>query len=167
LTPGGAAEAAGIQKGDVLFEINGVEIVDGATLSEQIARYRPNDKVKVSVKRDGQVKQFEVTLRNRAGKTELLTKDTFDAVAALGGQFEEINDRAKEQLKIDSGVAVVGITPGGLLQRLRVRRGFIITQINDTPIRSSADLYKITEKITSIDGVYPDGRQAYYSGWAD
>ncbi|MDR0953872.1 MAG: trypsin-like peptidase domain-containing protein, partial [Rikenellaceae bacterium] len=40
LTPGGAAEAAGIQKGDVLFEINGVEIVDGATLSEQIARYR-------------------------------------------------------------------------------------------------------------------------------
>ena len=51
-----------------------MKINDNATLSEQIGRRRPNDKVKLSVKRDGKVKQIDVTLRNKAGKTELALK---------------------------------------------------------------------------------------------
>jgi Do/DeqQ family serine protease len=155
---GGAAEAAGIRKGDVLTEINGVAIPDAATLSEQIARYRPNDKVKISVKRDGQVKHFDITLRNRAGNTELLTQHSFDAAEALGGQFAEVSDKGKEALGITHGILVQGIGEG-ILQSVGVRRGFIITEINDVPIRSRSDLNKITEKIASIDGVYPEEKR--------
>ena len=74
VTEGGSASEAGIRKGDVIVEIDGLKINDAATLQEQIARHRPNDKVKLSVKRDGDVKQIDVTLRNKAGKTELITK---------------------------------------------------------------------------------------------
>ena len=59
---GGSASEAGIRKGDVILDIDGVKINDNATLSEQIGRRRPNDKVKLSVKRDGKVKQIDVTL---------------------------------------------------------------------------------------------------------
>ena len=58
---GGAASEAGIRKGDVILDIDGVKIVEPSTLQEQIAKRRPNDTVKLSVKRDGKVKQFEVS----------------------------------------------------------------------------------------------------------
>ena len=160
--PSGAAHDAGVKKGDILIEMNGVKLPDAATLSEQIARYRPNDKVEIVVKRGNEVKQFEVTLRNRAGRTELVAKDAFDATEALGGQFAEINDRAKQQLNISHGISVQRIGEG-VLKEAGVRQGFIITEINDIPIRSRADLNKITTKISSIDGVYPDGKFIRYS----
>jgi hypothetical protein len=43
-----------------------------------------------------------------------------------------------------------------------VREGFIITHINDKLVLSVSDLNSLTEKIRSIDGVYPDGRAASY-----
>ncbi len=159
----GAAKAAGIKKGDVITRIDNTDIDASATLLELVAKHRPGDKVDVTVKRDGQVKQFEVVLRNRTGKAELVSKDWVDATEALGGKFAEVSDKAKKELKIDGGIVVVGVNPGGILAKARVRQGYVITQINERSIRSISDLSKITEKITSIDGVYPDGRAASYS----
>lgn len=163
LDPDGAAIAAGIKKGDIIIEIDGVKIDVAAKLSEQIAKHRPNDQVKVSVKRDGEVKHFDVVLRNKAGKAELMAKDAVDLTVDLGGQFADITDRAKKELKISNGIQVVGISEGGILSKARVRKGYIITHINDTPIRSVSDLNKITSKVKYIDGVYPDGKFMSYS----
>ena len=106
---GGSASEAGIRKGDVILDIDGVKINDNATLSEQIGRRRPNDKVKLSVKRDGKVKQIDVTLRNKAGKTELITKEDVDMVEVLGGKFADAGAKLCRELDIKGGVQVVGI----------------------------------------------------------
>ena len=127
------------------------------------ANVRPNDKVKVTIKRDGDVKQIDVTLRNKAGKTDLITKEDVDVAQALGGKFAEINDKAKKEFDINGGIQVVQIKAGGLLSKARVREGFIITHINDRQIRSVSDLNRITDKVTSIDGIYPNGRSASYT----
>lgn len=161
--PEGAASAAGIRKGDVIVSINGVKINDRATLSEQIGKHRPNDKVKISVKRGDDMKHFEVTLRNKAGKAELISKDDIDVEQVLGGKFAAVNERAMRELDIKGGLQVVQIKQGGLLAKARVREGFIITHINDRQIRSVNDLTKINEKIASIDGIYPNGRAASYT----
>lgn len=161
--PQGAAAAAGIKKGDVILEIDGVKIDRGAMLTEQIAKHRPNDKVTISVKKGKAVKQIEVTLRNKAGKTELLSKEDIDVSEALGGRFAEITDKAKKELKIDGGVQVVEVRAGGLLSKARVKRGYIITHINDREIKRLSDLNRITEKVASIEGIYPDGRIVSYS----
>lgn len=47
---GGSASEAGIRKGDIILSIDGVKVNDSATVQELIARRRPNDKVKISVK---------------------------------------------------------------------------------------------------------------------
>lgn len=161
--PEGAASAAGIRKGDVIMSINGVKINDRATLSEQIGKHRPNDKVKISVKRGDDMKHFEVVLRNKAGKAELISKDDVDVEQSLGGKFAAVNERAMRELDIKGGLQVTQIKQGGLLAKARVREGFIITHINDRPVRSVNDLSKINEKITSIDGIYPNGRSASYT----
>lgn len=51
---------------------------------------------------------------------------------------------------------------GGILARARVREGFVITHINDRPVRSLQDMQRMTEKVRSIDGIYPNGRSASY-----
>ena len=162
VTEGGSASEAGIRKGDVIVEIDGLKINDAATLQEQIARHRPNDKVKLSVKRDGDVKQIDVTLRNKAGKTELITKEDVDVVEALGGKFADAGTKLCRELDIRGGVQVVGVKQGGILSRARVKEGFVITHINDAPVYSLSDMERMTEKIRSIDGIYPNGRSASY-----
>ena len=163
VSEGGAASQAGIRKGDVILSVDGVELNEAATLQEQIAKRRPNDTVKLSVKRDGKVKQFDVTLRNKAGKTELITKEDVDMVEVLGGKFADAGAKLCRELDIKGGVQVVGIKADGILARARVKQGFVITHINDRPVYSLGDMQRMTEKVRSIDGVYPNGRSASYT----
>ena len=160
---GGSASEAGIRKGDIILDIDGVKVTDPSTLQEQVAKRRPNDTVKLSVKRDGKVKQFDVTLRNKAGKTELVTKEDVDVVEALGGKFADAGAKLCRELDIKGGVQVVGIKADGILARARVKQGFVITHINDRPVYSLNDMQRMTEKVTAIDGVYPNGRSASYT----
>jgi Do/DeqQ family serine protease len=159
---GGSASEVGLRKGDVITEIDGVKITSPTILTEQIGKHRPNDKVSLIVKRDGKVKHFEVVLRNKAGKAELLSKNSVDVVEVLGGRFADIDERAAKRLDIKGGVQVQSVKSGGLLAKARVREGFVITHINDKLVRSVADLGRLTDKVRSIDGVYPDGRAASY-----
>lgn len=159
---GGAASEAGLRKGDVIMTIDGVEIDAASKLGEQIGKHRPNDKVKISVKRGENVKHFEVTLRNKAGKAELLAADAVDVVKVLGGRFVELDSKQCKKLDIRGGVQVAQISADGLLARARVREGFVITHINDRQLYTVSDLHAITDKVRSIDGVYPDGRAASY-----
>lgn len=162
VSSGGAAEAAGIKKGDILVAINDAPINTSSQVQESIAKFRPNDKIKISVKRDGVVKHFEVTLRNKSGKTELVSKDDIDMMNVLGAQFREITDKQKKELKINGGIQVTALNQDGLLARSRVKAGYIITAINDNQISTINDLNMITDNVQSIDGVYPDGRFVSY-----
>ena len=159
---GGAASDAGIRKGDVILSIDGVALNDASTLQEQIGKHRPNDKVSLSVKRGDSVKQIEVTLRNKVGKAELLSRDDVDVMAALGGRFADADQTLCRRLEIKGGVQLQSVQANGILARARVRKGFVITHINDQPVWSLQDLRRLTDKVQSIDGIYPDGRAASY-----
>ena len=161
----GGAKAAGIKAGDIITEIDGVAIADGATVAQIIGLKRPGDTVKISAKRGDSVKQFDVVLRNRAGKSELLAANSFDALKELGGEYRELSltGRQKRELGVDGGIQVTTVAQGGILARAGVKREYIITHINGREIRSVNDLYRITEKITSIEGIYPNGKAVTYS----
>jgi Do/DeqQ family serine protease len=160
----GAARAAGIRKGDVITSIDGVTITDAASLAEVIGQKRPGDVVKISAKRGSSVKQFDVVLRNKAGKSELLPAGTQDAARVLGGELRaiDLSNKQKRELGIDGGVQVTSVG-NGLLARAGVRRGYIITHINGREIVSENDIHRVTDKITSIEGIYPNGRAVTYS----
>lgn len=162
LDPEGAAKAAGVKKGDVITHFNGVALNSSANLSGEIGKLRPNDKASITVKRGKEVKQFDVILRNKLGNTDVVNKDA-TTVESLGGQFAEITPKAAKELKIQGGVQVVSVEPGGILAQARVQKGYIITQINEKQISSIYDLDRIASKVEYIEGVYPNGKQASYT----
>lgn len=162
VTENGSAAKAGIRKGDVIRSIEGVEINDSATLLEQIGKRRPGDKIKVTLERNGKSQTIDVTLQNKSGEAKLLTVEDVDVSALLGGKFTTASAKLCKELDIRGGVQVTKVSTNGLMQRARIREGFIITHINDKAILSVEDLDKLSDKISSIDGIYPNGRAASY-----
>lgn len=159
---GGSASEAGLRKGDVILSVDGVAVNDSATFLEQIGKRRPGDEITLKLRRGEKEITTKATLQNKAGETSLLSPESVDVEAVLGGQFETISEKSAKALDIRGGVQVVKIKQGGLLERARIKEGYIITHINDRQIRSIDDLARLTDKIRSIDGVYPNGRASSY-----
>jgi putative serine protease PepD len=62
---GGPAESVGMQAGDVVKRIDGQPIQDSTALSTSINSKAPGDKIKVTVERNGQTRDVDVTLQDR------------------------------------------------------------------------------------------------------
>lgn len=155
---GGAASAAGIKEGDIITEFNGVKVNDADRLRMEVAKLRADDKVKVIVKRGGEVKQFDVVLRNSVDNANVSV-----AAGSLGGKFIDIDKQDAGDLRIAGGVLVTSVDQNGILAKAGIRRGYIITHINGKQIVSADDLGRITEKIASIKGINNEGRSFTYS----
>ena len=158
----GAARQAGIKQGDVITSVNGNLVNTVSQLQEQIAKYRPGDKVTITAKRNGEVKQFNVVLRNTKGTTSIV-KETF---SVLGAEFGPITAKDKERLKIDEGIQVLNLTKGKL-KDAGVKIGFIITDINKIAVSSVEDIKRAlsqsnNKKPILVEGVYPSGEWTYY-----
>jgi serine protease Do len=163
LRPGGAAIGAGIQVGDVITAVNGVKVNSPAELQEQVSRYRPNDRISVTLSRKNRKVQIDVVLRNTKGGTGMVERHS--EISALGASFDKVSSSEKAKLGISSGVKVADVR-GGKFQSAGIRKGFIVTQINNRKIESVEDIENILETSDGgvyIEGIYPDGLIAYYA----
>jgi 2-alkenal reductase len=65
VTPGSAADKAGIRDGDIIVAIDDTRIDYNTSLRQLLLRYQPGDTVQVTVLRDGEERTLEVTLGER------------------------------------------------------------------------------------------------------
>ena len=75
-----AAKAAGLEEGDVITKVNDVPVNTSAQLQEQVARYRPGDKIKVTYMRGNDEKTLTTVLRNRLGDTKVVKREEAKAI---------------------------------------------------------------------------------------
>lgn len=158
----GAAAEAGIKEGDIITRVGEVAVNSTPQLQEQIGRFRPGDKVNVTVLRNGAEKQFAVTLRNKDGDTRIVKND--QVLNLLGGTFENIQRDDQVKLGIQGGVRISKLM-AGKLRSAGIREGFIITSIDKKPVRTTEDIenaLRTKQGGVLIEGVYPNGLKAYY-----
>ena len=65
VTPGGPAESAGLQQGDIIVEIDGEQMLEASDVLIAIRDKKPGDTVEVTIDRDGNTQVFNVTLDER------------------------------------------------------------------------------------------------------
>ncbi|GHA70137.1 Do family serine endopeptidase [Pontibacter akesuensis] len=159
------AEEANLKAGDVITAINGVTVAKSSQLLEQIARYRPGDKVKVSYLRDGKEKSTNVTLKNLENSTELVKHSEAKAITFEGATFEPVSKQEMSKLGITGGAKVSGIN-SSKFRETGMKDGFIITRIDKYEVNQPSDVEKYLKNfdggVVYIEGVYPDGLKAYY-----
>ncbi|WP_460500340.1 S1C family serine protease [Hymenobacter agri] len=167
LTEGWAAAQAGLKKGDVITQINGVAVNTSSQLQEQVARFRPGDKIKVSYLRDGSASTTEAVLRNATGTTGVVREDA--AAAAIkyeGATIAAVAPRDLAKLGLEGGAKISGIK-GSNFRETGMADGFIITRIDKNVVTKPSDVKNYLDQARNnsgalVEGVYPDGRKAYY-----
>ena len=167
LSINGAAEEAGLEKGDIILAVNSRNITKSSELQEIIGSKRPGERISLKVLRDNVEKDFVVILRNVNGTTKRIKKEDLEFLTLLGGRFRDINGEEKSNYRLKYGVKVIE-TNTGILAEQDIPNGFIITQINQQAIKTVEDINKagleiIKDRPVIISGVLPNGRQKYYA----
>ncbi len=161
----GAAEDAGLKKGDVITHIDGQKVTKFGELTGIIAQKRPGDKITISYLRDKKKHSATLTLKNEQGNTKVVKNADMDV---LGADFRPVSKAQMDQLEISYGLEVIKVN-GGKMKEAGIQKGFIIQRVNDQPMRSVEDLQDaVKEASTSKDpvlivkGIYPTGKRGYF-----
>ncbi len=165
VTEGGSADGI-LQKNDVILKLNDGKVKTMADLQGMLAKYRPGDKVKVTVLRDKKEKTFTITLKNSQGTTKVVKQADMEI---LGAAFRAVPKELKEQLNLGYGVEVTGVSDGRM-QDSGIRKGFIILKANGKQLHSVQDLENVmkaasqsADQVLFMTGVYPSGKRANYA----
>ena len=136
-----AAKEAGIKKGDVIIKVDGIDTKSEPKFREMIGRKRPGENVRLTINRDGVVKDFDVTLRNREGGKEFVKKadEATMAFNRLGVELEEIPAADKQKMGLSNGLKVKKVFDGDISNYTDIREGFIITKVGDKKVNTVKD----------------------------
>ena len=161
-----AAKEAGIKEGDVVTKLDDTAIKSSSALIEYIGRKRPGDKIKVLVNRKGKELTYTVTLKNKDGKVGTVAREEKEAVASLGMELEDLDPKVQKRLELESGVRVKSLGNGKIARYTDMEEGFIITHVNDKPVKSAKELNEILKNKKPGDqvifaGVYEDYPREY------
>ena len=138
------------------------------SLQEQVARYRPGDKIAIGFLRNNDKKSVKLTLKNKSNSTNLAKAVDVKLLNKLGLEIRELNEEETAELKV-KGVKVLSIRKGSKIDRTNMDPGFVITKVNDTKIVSIEELTAAIEKSDEkvmLEGVYEDYPGEYYYAFA-
>ncbi len=162
-----AASDAGIKEGDIITHVSGNKVKTVSELQEKISRFRPGDKVQITLLRNGKQETVSVTLKNMMGNTNVVKN--YDT-KQLGATLTPLTDKQKSNLGINYGLQVTSVEKGGRFQQAGIPKGYIILRINNQKVTSTTDVESIIstlkgeqEKALFISGILPNGKVVYYA----
>jgi S1-C subfamily serine protease len=130
-------------------------------MQEQLSKYRPGDKINVTVLRENREKELNVVLKTLNNTTKLVKKSELvkSTISALGADFVNAEEDVLKRLRLSSGVRVEKLYNGKLAQ-VGIKEGFIITSIDRKKVSQPKDIEQILSDKTgviSLQGYYPNG----------
>jgi serine protease Do len=158
IIPGGAAEAAGMKRGDAIIQFNGVKVDDMRELQFKVAQLQPGEKAKLTVLREGKEVGLTVQLKEYADEEEPATpaKEDFTVNAASnlldGVEVADVDARMVEKLglpKNSTGAIVVKVEPSSPAAEGGLEPGDIITEMDQKPILTAKEAITASKQIQS------------------
>src|SRR5262245_4287117 len=145
VTPGSAADKAGVKQGDVIESFNGQSVQDFNSLRNRVAATAPGTTADLAIVRDGAEKHLSVKLEEanpsktaRGGDGEPDSNDK----AALGVSVAPLTPELASRLgtKSAEGLVVQNVDPDGRAADAGIRSGDVIESVNRQPVKSVEEL---------------------------
>ncbi|MBK8484064.1 MAG: trypsin-like peptidase domain-containing protein [Saprospiraceae bacterium] len=155
-TKDGAADLAGLQPEDIILEINSRRIHSVPELQEIIGRLRPGSKIEIKYWRNKKQIETEAILKNQANTTSLISARRDPILLDLGFEVRDLTDIEKALFK-ESGVKVLSIYQGSIIESTNMAPNYIITSVNGKKVQNSDDFIKYlkeTDKNVLLNGFY-------------
>jgi serine protease Do len=141
--PTGPAGKSGLQRGDIVLEMNGKRITETHDFRLNISMTAPNTPVDLKVFRNGVTKDYTVTLGELPNKPDTETASKSESGSSLQGlSVETLTPQIGEQLGLPAGtngVVVDGVDPGSLAAEAGLQRGDVIQEVNHQRISNMDD----------------------------
>jgi serine protease Do len=141
VTPGSPAAKAGIERGDIILELNGQAVNGPDDLSVRVSETPPGSTVHLKIFRNGQTKDVAVTLGELSEKAEA-TPGEHGPVGLDGVQVENLTPALAGQLGLPTkttGVVVSSVDPSSPAAAVDLEKGDVIQEVNRKPVRNVAE----------------------------
>jgi serine protease Do len=149
--PNSPGAKAGLQRGDVITELNGSPVVGPNDLRLKIGALGPGSTVHLKLLRNGQPRDVTLTLGQRPTTTAAGNAGGQAQTSPMRGvQVDELTPDIRQQLGLNSdvkGVVVTSVADDAPAADVGLQRGDVIEQINRQPVNSVADYQRLTGQI--------------------
>src|ERR1700682_816673 len=147
----GPAQAGGVERGDIIVELNGKSVNDANEMRNTVSMMQPGETVRVKISRNGSMRDLAVKLGELpASKEEARNQDEGASKEALEGvSVENLDADTAKELGLPAstkGVVVTGVDPSSPKADSGLRKGDVIQEVNHRPVRNVAEFEQAMHK---------------------
>ena len=150
VVPGGPAAKAGLRPGDVIVSFDGQAIYNSGQLPPLVGALPAGFKAKMGIIRKGQPMTLNITVESLPNDMENTAAESSPPngsmqkgeIKRLNVQVGPLTAEARNQLKVNTGVLVLGVGMGPAAEA-GIRPGDVILQVAQQRVTSTADLQKL------------------------
>ena len=143
--PGTPAEAAGIQIGDVIVEMNGEPVVGSSDLRNKVGLLRVGDAVRLTIERDGKPMTIELAVGERSevalgagSQIPQLEGVVLGPLTPSSPLYEEVEGALVIEVEVDTPAWNAGL-----------REGDVIVEVNRREVKSTEEI------LEALEGSFP------------
>ena len=143
------ASRAGVEVLDIILEIDGEGVNQPNEIQNAVALKSPGETVTLTLLRNRRERTVEVELGQRDTGREMVREEEEPGMPVLGLNVDDLNSTYRSQLNLDEddvGALVISVEPYSAAFDANIRRGSLITRIEDDPIRSVSDYRRAIRK---------------------
>ena len=145
VSAGSPAQKSGLERGDIILDVNGKPVSDSNELRMTISMMAPDSDAKLKVLRNGSEREIAVKLdampTEQASKSE--DKSDGSANSALSGvSVDNLDAQSASDLGLSpntKGVVVTNVDPSSEAAEAGLRRGDVIQEVNRQPVKNTSD----------------------------
>src|SRR6266852_2151454 len=150
VSPSGPAQKSGVQRGDVILEVNGKPMEDSRQLRNTISMMNPDATVNHKLVRNGSPSDISVKLGELpTDKEQAKTEEGSSDQALDGVTVENLDAQSARELGLSAsttGVVVTDINPSSSLASAGLRRGDVIQEVNHQPVKNVPQFQEAVRK---------------------
>ena len=150
VSPSSPAQDSGIQRGDIILELNGKPISDSNQLRMSISMMAPGTSVQLKTMRNGNERNLTVKLAEMPTETAKLNSHEEGGSKALDGvEVSNLNPEIAQQLGVPDntkGVVVTSVDPASKMAESGLSRGDVIQEVNHQSVKNVSEFQNALQK---------------------
>ena len=156
ITPGSAAEKAGVKLGDVILSFNGVDVVTSNDLPPMVGLTKPGSKAELGIFRDGKTMTLPVTVGEQpadANAVAAMPGSAQSGANKLGIAVDDLTAEQRSQIGVKAGGVVITRIAGVAAQSTPLQPGDVILRVGRDSVKTAAEFNSAVKGIKIGDSV--------------
>ncbi len=152
VVPGGPAEKAGVEQGDIVIKFGGKSIENVTQLRNIVAATNPGSTVKITILRNQKEMELELTVGDLTKAQKEVQRQIGNKI--LGLTVQKVTPQIAKEigLKKATGVIITSVEPGSVAAQAGLENGDIIFRVGNTEVYDPGEFSKLISQAAKEGG---------------